>query len=149
MIRNYNPGMRRSCGSCGAPPERRTATPRWTGGVPADPDGKSLFQPEHTFVLTRENRVAGFVNGCVDERIPRGAERGYVGCLLLGEGESTQENAGQLLAALEDSFRKKGPPLGGGDLLQPHSPALVVPGTPGHQHNNLPGFLRICPCMGG
>ena len=22
------------------------------------------FQPEHTFVLTRENRVAGFVNGC-------------------------------------------------------------------------------------
>lgn len=106
------------------------------------------FQPEHTFVLTRENRVAGFVNGCVDERIPRGAERGYVGCLLLGEGESTQENAGQLLAALEDSFRKKGRPWAAVTFFNPIHLPWVVPGTPGHQHNNLPGIPTDLPLHG-
>ena len=68
------------------------------------------FQPEHTLVLTRENRVAGFVNGCVDERIPRGTERGYVGCLLLGEGEKTQETPGSCWLPWRIPSEKKAAP---------------------------------------
>lgn len=103
------------------------------------------FQSEHAFVLIRENRVMGFVNGCVDARIPRGAERGYVGCLLLSREEKKPENAGLLLAALEESFRAKGRSFAAVTFFNPIHLPWVVPGTPGHLHNNLPGIPTDLP----
>ncbi|HIT33952.1 MAG TPA: GNAT family N-acetyltransferase [Candidatus Faecousia intestinigallinarum] len=106
------------------------------------------FSPEFTFVLEEEGKAVGFVNGCTGDHIPRGDVRGYVSCLLLSEDYDTQENTAALLSALEDAFRRAGRSCSAVTFFNPIRLPWILPGTPGHQHNNAPGIARDLPLYG-
>ena len=84
------------------------------GYAPQDLDGlKKLilqhpdFSVFHSFVLEEDGAVCGFISGCTGDHLARGAERGYLSCLLLAEEYNDPEHTVLLLEALENSFRAK------------------------------------------
>ena len=125
------------------------------GYAPQDAAGlKSLifenpfFCPEHSFVAEEAGRVIGFVNGTTGDTLSRGAERGYVSCVLLADGFNTADRTESLLRVLEDSFRAKGKIHSAVTCFNPIRLPWIIPGTPGHQHNNMPGIARDIPLYG-
>ena len=105
----------------------------------------SDFSAAHTFVLDVDGQAQGFINGCIGAHLAQGAVRGYVSCLLLSEALDTDENARVLLTALEDSFRQAGKSVSAVTFFNPIRLPWIIPGTPGHQHNNMPGIPRDLP----
>lgn len=103
------------------------------------------FSPKHTFLLEEQGEILGFVSGCTGDHIPRGRERGYFTALMLCPQADTPENTGALLAALEDSFREAGRSFSAVTFFNPIRLPWILPGTPGHQHNNLPGIPTDLP----
>lgn len=92
------------------------------------------FSPEFTFVLEKAGCVRGFINGCA------GADaKGYITCLLLEPEADTEKNTAELTGALETAFREKGMTSSAVSFFNPIRLPWIIPGTPGHQHNNLPG----------
>lgn len=100
------------------------------------------FSADHTFVLDEGGAVCGFVNGVTGDDIARGAERGYVSCVILDDEHDMDENAALLLDALEDSFRKKGKIHAAVTCFNPIQLPWLIPGTDAHQHNNMPGIAK-------
>lgn len=98
------------------------------------------FSPEFTFVLEEDGELLGFINGCTGDHIPRGDVRGYVSCLILAEKAENDANTVLLLDALEDAFRKAGRIHSAVTFFNPIRLPWIIPGTPGHQHNNAPGI---------
>ena len=94
------------------------------------------FSAEFTFVVEEDGHICGFVNGCAGAP---DTETGYIGCLLLESQVDTVDNTTQLVCALEDEFRKAGKKYCAISFFNPIRLPWVIPGTPGHQHNNLPG----------
>lgn len=107
--------------------------------------GHPYFSPEYTFVLEERGQVLGFVNGCTGADIPKGDVRGYVSCLILAQEADTDGNTALLLAALEDAFRQAGRTYSAVTFFNPIRLPWVIPGTPGHQHNNAPGIALDIP----
>ena len=103
------------------------------------------FSPEYTFVLEQTGRILGFVNGCTGDDIPKGDVRGYVSCLLLAPEADTPENTALLLSALEKAFRAAGRQYSAVTFFNPIRLPWIIPGTPGHQHNNAPGVAVDLP----
>ena len=101
--------------------------------------GHPNFSPEYTFVLEEAGRVLGFVNGCTGADILKGDVRGYVSCLILAPEADNGENTARLLEALEDAFRRAGRRYSAVTFFNPIRLPWIIPGTPGHQHNNVPG----------
>lgn len=91
--------------------------------------GHPDFSPEHTFLLEEAGQLVGFTVGCVQ------GSRGYIACLIADGAAHTRP----LLAALEASFRDAGCAESMVSFWCPIRLPWVIPGTPGHQHNNLPG----------
>ena len=98
------------------------------------------FSPAYTFVLEEAGEILGFVNGCTGEDIPKGDVRGYLSCLLLADSADSEENTALLLTALEEAFRKAGRTYSAVTFFNPIRLSWIIPGTPGHQHNNAPGI---------
>ena len=94
------------------------------------------FSAEFTFVVEEDGHICGFVNGCAGAP---DTETGYISCLLLESQVDTVDNTTQLVCALEDEFRKAGKKYCAVSFFNPIRLPWVIPGTPGHQHNNLPG----------
>ena len=94
------------------------------------------FSAEFTFVVEEDGHICGFVNGCAGAP---DTETGYIGCLLLESQVDTVDNTTQLVCTLEDEFRKAGKKYCAVSFFNPIRLPWVIPGTPGHQHNNLPG----------
>lgn len=91
------------------------------------------FSGKFTFVLEESGRIRGYISGCAGDRV------GYISCLLL-EGEAdTEENTDSLIRALEEAFRQTGKGKTAVSFFNPIRLPWVIPGTEGHQHNNLPG----------
>ena len=107
--------------------------------------GHPNFSPEYTFVLEEQGKILGFTNGCTGDGIPKGDVRGYVSCLVLAPAADTPENTGLLLTALEDAFRKAGRQYSAVTFFNPIRLPWIIPGTPGHQHNNAPGIALDLP----
>ena len=103
------------------------------------------FSPDYTFVLEEKGAVCGFVNGCTGDEIPKGNVRGYVSCLILSKEADSEENTRLLLSALEDAFRKAGRIYSAVTFFNPIRLPWIIPGTPGHQHNNAPGIALDLP----
>ena len=103
------------------------------------------FSPEYTFVLEIQGKVLGFANGCTGDHIPKGDVRGYVSCVILAPEADTAENTGLLLTALEEAFRKAGRQYSAVTFFNPIRLPWIIPGTPGHQHNNAPGIALDIP----
>ncbi len=103
------------------------------------------FSPDYTFVLEEKGKVQGFINGCTGLDIPKGDIRGYVSCLILAEQADNESNTHLLLAALEEAFRNAGRTYSAVTFFNPIRLPWVIPGTPGHQHNNAPGIALDIP----
>ncbi len=103
------------------------------------------FSPELTFLLEDQGTVLGFANGCTGDHIPRGTVRGYLSCLMLQPEENTLENTKLLLSALEAAFRERGRTECAVSFFCPIRLPWILPDTPGHQHNNLPGIATDLP----
>lgn len=95
----------------------------------------SAFSRVHTFVLEDAGALSGFAMGCVQ------GSRGHLGCVL-AEGE---DHAACLLSAVEEAFRKSGCDESMVSFWCPIRLPWVIPGTDGHQHNNLPGVPTDLP----
>lgn len=102
------------------------------------------FSPALTFVLEADE-LLGFVCGCIGNHIPRGDTRGYLTCLVLKKGADTAGNTQLLLEALENAFRKTGRIQSAVTFFNPMRLPWILPGTSGHQHNNLPGVPTDLP----
>ena len=103
------------------------------------------FSPAYTFVLEEKGTLLGFVNGCTGAGIPKGDIRGYLSCLILAAEADSDENTALLLSALENAFRKAGKTYCAVTFFNPIRLPWILPGTPGHQHNNAPGVATDLP----
>lgn len=103
------------------------------------------FCTESTFVLEERGALRGFAAGCTGDTLAQGAVRGYVSCVLLEEKFDTAENTALLLGAIEDSFRAKGKSVAAVTFFNPLRLPWIIPGTAGHQHNNMPGIPKDLP----
>lgn len=103
------------------------------------------FSSQLTFLLEAGNEILGFVSGCTGDHIPRGDVRGYLTCLILKDEANTAENTELLLSALENGFRKLGRTQSAVTFFNPVRLPWILPGTPGHQHNNMPGIPTDIP----
>ena len=98
------------------------------------------FSADHSFVLEDDGKVCGFISGVTGDELVQGSVRGYLSCLLLDADYDTDENTVLLLSALEDSFREKGKTVSAVTFFNPVRLPWIIPGTDGHQHNNMPGI---------
>lgn len=103
------------------------------------------FSPEFTFVLETEEQVLGFINGCAVDSVGNGSPTGYITCLILADTDDTRENTALLLSTLEEAFRKIGGTRSMVSFFNPIRLPWVMPGTGGHQHNNMPGVALDLP----
>lgn len=146
MIRNYLPSdehhllaLWNTAGvSLGFAPLKQEAFRRLLTGHPK-------FSPEYTFVLEEAGHILGFVNGCTGTDIPKGDVRGYVSCLILAPEADSDDNTARLLEALENAFRRAGRSYSAVTFFNPIRLPWIIPGTPGHQHNNAPGIALDIP----
>lgn len=97
------------------------------------------FAPDCAFVLELDGAVCGFVTGCTGGSAPQGDRKGYLTCLILSPEADTEENTALLLRAMEAAFRAKGREKIALSFFNPMRLSWVLPKTPGHQHNNMPG----------
>ncbi len=107
--------------------------------------GNLFFSPDYAFVLTKRRVCRGFICGCSNVRLPQGDKRGYFTCLLLPDDPHGEEKAETLLAALEAAFRRAGKTQVAANYFNPMRMPWLIPGTPGHQHNNCPGIAEDLP----
>lgn len=117
------------------------------GYVPLNRDGLDrlllrhpYFTSFHSFVLETDGVIHGFINGVTGDDLARGEVRGYLSCLLLDESANDENNTNLLLSALEDSFRAKKKKFSAVTFFNPIRLPWIIPGTDGHQHNNMPGI---------
>ena len=96
------------------------------------------FDPALTFVLEKDGKLRGFAFGCVQEK------RGHLGCLLA----ETVADAAMLASKMEERFRARGCDHSMVSFWCPIRLPWVMPGTNGHQHNNLPGVPVDLPLHG-
>lgn len=106
------------------------------------------FSCDLTFIREEQGRAVAFACGCVGEELPHGHERGYFTCLMADPAWDTQETADQLLTALENAFRAAGKTASAVTFFNPMRLPWVIPGSPGHEHNNMPGIATDLPLHG-
>ncbi len=97
------------------------------------------FSEDCGFVLTDGDKTVGFVCGCTGENMAQGATHGYIACLLLDRDYFTAENVQRLVSSAEGVFLRCGKRFSAVSYKCPVRLPWVVPGTPGHQHNIMPG----------
>ena len=100
------------------------------------------FSDEHTFILEEDGVITGFINGVTGDDIAWGDVRGYFSCLLLDRAHDSEEKTFLLLRMMEDSFRQKEKKAAAVTCFNPIRLPWILPGTPGHQHNNMPGIPK-------
>ena len=103
------------------------------------------FSYEYTFVRAEQGRAVAFICGCVGNDIPHGRERGCFTCLAADPAWDTPETTVQLLDALEEAFRVAGKTTSAVTFFNPMHLPWVIPGSPGHEHNNMPGIATDLP----
>ena len=149
MIRNYAAGDREAAGALWADnAPRQGYAPRSRAEVDGMLFGHPYFSPEHAFVLEEGGALRALICGCTGDDIPRGDERGYFTCLIADAAHDTDETAQTLFGALEASFRAKGKTYGAVTFFNPMRLPWVIPGTPGYEHNNMPGIAADLPLHG-
>ena len=98
------------------------------------------FNADYAFVMLDEEKVCGFICGCVADKVPEVAEAGFFTCLLLLPEYETLNNTKVLLEALESAIRKAGKKKVICSYFNPIRLPWVIPETKNCQHNNAPGI---------
>lgn len=101
--------------------------------------GNLYFDPLNAFVLLEQGQVAGFACGCTGSELPLGDKAGYITCIVLDERYALEANYIRMLTALERRFAELGRTQADVLFFNPMQLPWMIPGTPGHEHNNAPG----------
>lgn len=149
MIRSYTTGDKEAAEAFWEDnASRQGYAPRSRAALDEMLFGHPYFSPAHTFVLEEEGALCAFLCGCTGDDIPGGKERGYFTCLITDREHDTDETTDALFRALEDSFRAKGKTYSAVTFFNPMHLPWVIPGTPGFEHNNMPGVDVSLPLHG-
>lgn len=104
---------------------------------------KFLIDGAEIHVAIENNEVIGFICGCVKTQFLPGQSAantpGYLSVLMVAPDYRRRGVATALLAHLEDRFRAMGKTACTVTSTCPINLDWVIPGTPGHEHNNMPG----------
>ena len=103
----------------------------------------------YSFVAEKDGQVVGFIIGvCQKTFLPKQTHENTPGHLVVVFVEKAHRLQGigkKLMATLEDAFRAVGKKTISMTSLSPIDMEWRIPGTPGHDHNNVPGVDRECP----
>ena len=103
------------------------------------------FSYEYTFVRAEQGRAVAFICGCVGNDIPHGRERGSLHLPCGRPRLGYARNHGAVVGCAGRSFPCRGQNHQRRDLLNPMHLPWVIPGSPGHEHNNMPGIATDLP----
>ncbi len=106
------------------------------------------YDPRFVFVAVEENEVIGFIHGISKKVMLKGESNtsspGYLTCIFVRRDKRNRGIGTRLLSRLQDEFKSIGKTkfeCGGGN---PINIDWILPGTPGHDHNNAPGVDLEC-----
>ena len=107
------------------------------------------YDSRYSFVAEEDGKVVGFING-VAKKVFLGGETnentpGFLTCVFVSKAYRGRGIGRALVEALEEAFRKNGKSLFACNGNNPINLDWIVPGTPGHDHNNAPGVDVDCP----
>ena len=110
---------------------------------------KFLDQPGAAILVAMEgNALLGFVAGCKKtEFLPGQTEENtpaYLSVMMVAPEHRNRGVGSALLTALESHFAAMGKKAFAVSSLCPINLDWVIPGTPGHEHNNMPGMDEEC-----
>lgn len=106
------------------------------------------YDPKYSLVAEEDGRVVGFING-VAKKVFLGGENnentpGFLTCVFVGKAYRRRGIGTALVSALGDAFRAAGKSVYAVNGNNPINLDWIVPGTPGHDHNNAPGVDVDC-----
>ena len=104
------------------------------------------FDPAASFVL-EDGALHGFGSAASAEDLPGGAKRGYL-CFAVTDRQAGEAGHRLLMDALEQALRARGCECADVLFFNPIRLPWVIPGTPGHRHNNVPGLWVECEAYG-
>ena len=102
-------------------------------------------EPENLLVAETEGRPAGFIHGVAPETFPL-AKPGcaYLTCVMTAPAFRGRGVGRALLKALKARMKERGAHTLYIASLNPVNLDWRIPGTPGHDHNNMPGLDTGC-----
>ncbi len=106
------------------------------------------YDPGLILVAEEDGAVAGFVSGAAKKVFLKGesdeSTPGYLTCVFVRKAYRGRGIGRALVTALEDIFRARGKRVFACDGGNPVNLDWIIPGTPGHDHNNAPGMDVDC-----
>ena len=106
-------------------------------------------EPANLLVAEEGGRVAGFIHGVAPEtfRLARPGQA-YLTCVLVDPARRGQGVGRALLEALKAAMKARGAAALSVSSVNPVNLDWRIPGTPGHDHNNMPGVDNGCAGFG-
>jgi len=109
---------------------------------------KFLIDGAQVLAALDDGEVIGFIAGCVKTTFLPGQTAqntpGYLSVLMVAPHRRNQGVGSALLAQLEDHFCALGKTLCAVTSTCPINLDWIIPDTPGHEHNNMPGVDLDC-----
>ena len=111
-------------------------------------DGEGC-EPDNLLVAADGDRVAGFIHGVAPGtfRLSRPGQA-YLTCVLVDRTRRGEGVGQALLEALKAAMKARGAAALSVSSLNPVNLDWRIPGTPGHDHNNMPGVDNGCAGFG-
>ncbi|MBQ6645567.1 MAG: GNAT family N-acetyltransferase [Clostridia bacterium] len=110
------------------------------------------YEPQLLLVSLENEKLTGFIAGARKHAFLNNENEqntpGYI-TLIMVDPEARHQGVGSaLLRRLEDAFRALGKARLDVSSLSPIDLNWLIPGTPDHEHNNMPGIDEACPGYG-
>ena len=106
------------------------------------------YDPRFSLVAEEGGEIVGFINGIAKKVfLPQETNEntpGFLTCVFVKKAWRRKGIGKALVTALEDAFRAAGKKQIACDGGNPVNLDWIVPGTPGHDHNNAPGMDEDC-----
>ena len=106
------------------------------------------YDPQYSFVAVEDGKVVGFING-VTKKVFLGGESaqntpGFLTCVFVALDYRGRGIGRALVERLGEAFRTNGKTVYTCNGNNPINIDWIIPGTPGHDHNNAPGMDEGC-----
>jgi len=106
------------------------------------------YSARYSLVAKEDGRVVGFINGVVKKEFLQNETHentpGYITCFFVDQAHRRKGFGGALLGALIATFQSDGKSKASCSGTNPINLDWIIPGTPGHDHNNAPGMDEAC-----